>query len=99
MSKDMYYKTYNKMIACKPPKQQTQATKKIGGLAIIDEKLNIQALEVVFDSGEEFEAGDVVYVDNGAAMNHKWYTAVFSVDETEFVLVPMDMVLLAGTPN
>jgi hypothetical protein len=56
-------KTYNKFIATKPiEKQAAKVAKVVAGMSIIDDKLSLLPLEVVFDSGE-FKAGDTIYVD------------------------------------
>ena len=99
MNKDLYFQTFNKQIAVAPPKEVVQSMKKIGGLAIIDEKLSLMELEVLFDAENAFEAGDKVYIHSGSAKNHAWFRAVYTVDGVEFILVPLDCIYLASSPR
>jgi hypothetical protein len=91
-----YVKTFNKQVACKPAKEEAQQVRRIAGMALIDEKLALTPLEVVFDSSGAFDAGDTVYVHGNNARNQPWWKAVFSLDGKEFILVPEEAILLVS---
>jgi hypothetical protein len=89
-------KTYNKFIATKPiEKQSAKVAKVVAGMSIIDDKLSLLPLEVVFNSGE-FKAGDVIYVDGNSTGNQQWSKNVFELDGKSFILVPDTFVLVAN---
>lgn len=95
-----YFKSFNKQIACKPPnKIEQQQSKKVGGLFVVDEKVSLTALEVVFDSDLGFDTGDKIYVHSVNASKHAWLGAKFEAGGIEFILVPVEFVLLAESPQ
>lgn len=91
-----YFKACNNTIAAEPIQEgSTRASRRIAGMELIDERLALQPLTVVFKSGE-FDVGDVIYVDPVNAANMSWSKAVFRVDGKDFILVPEISVLLAN---
>lgn len=86
-------RTMNKVVACTAfPKQHIEKTIK-GGIAMIDKKVNLQELTVVFASDSGFTPGQKVFV-RGDAVSQQWSKEVFTVDGKEFILVPESVVMV-----
>ncbi len=86
--------TFRNVIACSPfPAQHMEKVIK-GGFAMIDKKVQLQELTVVFRSSEpSMNAGDKVWV-RGDTVIQPWAKEVFTVEGKDFILVPANMVLL-----
>ena len=86
-------KTHNNQIATEPFNSEAAIITKMGGMAIIDEKVAITALKVVFASANgKFSVGDVVYVHNDTVNAHKWARARHKIGDVEFILIPEEVV-------
>ncbi len=86
--------TFKNLVACSPfPAQHMEKVIK-GGFAMIDKKVQLQELKVVFNSADpDLEPGDSVWV-RGDTVIQNWAKEVFTVDGKEFILVPASMLLL-----
>jgi small nuclear ribonucleoprotein (snRNP)-like protein len=78
--------TMNKLVACSPfPKLHVEKVVK-RNFALIEQKVSLQELEVVFQ-GENFAPGDRVFV-RGDQVVQAWAKQTFTFDGKEFILVP-----------
>lgn len=86
--------TFKNIVACSPfPAQHMEKVIK-GGFAMVDKKVQLQELAVVFQSADpDVEPGDKVWV-RGDAVTQPWAKEVFTVDGREFILVPAQYLLL-----
>ena len=85
-------RTTNGNIATKPFGEQHLKVSLQKGFATIEQKMTLQALEVVLE-GEGYKPGDVVYV-YADSYGHAWAKNRLVLGELEFILVPKDMVRL-----
>lgn len=87
-----YTKTLNKLVACTPfPKVHSEKVVK-SNFALVEAKVTLQELTVVFQS-ESLAEGTKVYLRGDAIVN-KWVKEVFTVDDKEFILVPESAIQL-----
>lgn len=92
---NMQFHSCNKYIATAPlVRQRAVETKVIAGMEVTNDKLTLVPLTVVFAS-VGYGAGDVIYVDGGAASIDQVAKKVYEVDGVAFILVPDTFVLLA----
>jgi hypothetical protein len=78
--------TKNGLIACSPfPAQHIEKVIK-GGIALIESKVSLQELTVLF-SGNNIAPGDKVYL-RGDAVTNKWAKEQFTLGGQTFILVP-----------
>jgi hypothetical protein len=88
-------KTHNKYVATAPMAQlEERKYKKVGGMSFAEERMALMPLKVVF-SGDEFLVGDTVYINALNAKAHTWAGQVFTINGVEFILVPMDFILMS----
>ncbi len=88
----------NKQTAVKPPQIQAATQRVTHGIAIIDSRVTLMGMEVVFDSAVA-RAGDTIYVHSNVVNSHKWTKEIYDVDGQQFVLVPDDMIVLVNRPK
>jgi len=86
--------TFKNVVACSPfPAQHVEKVVK-GGFAMIDKKVQLQELKVVFHSADpDLEPGDSVWI-RGDAVIQPWAKETFNVDGQDFILVPANYLLL-----
>lgn len=89
-------KTANKYLGVTPFPKPTSEKVIRGGIAMIDKKVHLTELTVVVaDSGEEYVVGQKVWV-RGDLSIQPWAKEVFTIQEKEFVLLPVQHVLVVG---
>lgn len=96
----MFIATQNNLIACSVfPKQHVDTVIK-GGIAMVDKKVQLQVLEVVYPGtlgDTPILAGDSVWVRGDATIN-SWAKEVFEIEPGKpFVLVPANHILIHRT--
>ena len=86
-------RTMNKVVACTP--YTAQAVKKVlkGGIAMIEQKVNLQELTVVLASDSGFTPGQKVFVRGDSAVQN-WSKEVFTVEGKDFILVPETAIMV-----
>lgn len=85
--------TMNKFVACTPfPKQSIEKVMK-GGILMVDKKVNLQELTLVFPTKEGLKAGRKVWVRGDAAVQ-PWVKEVFTINGSEFILVPENFIVV-----
>lgn len=86
-----------KVVATKPVEFQQVKAKVSSGFAMSEQKVSLTKLEVVFEtrgSGEGyFAVGSFVYVRADSYVK-PWAKTVYSVGDTQFILVPVEELLL-----
>lgn len=90
----MKIESVNKVVATEPFKEIAAKQKVTGGIAVIDNKVSLVPLKVVFSS-PLFTAGDIVWVHGDVVSKHRWAKEVYRVNEHEFILVPEEFVMVA----
>lgn len=90
----MKLKAVNKKIAAEPFKPVTTTSKVVNGIAMLETKLTLIGLKVVF-GGDLAPEGSTIYVMADSA-NAKWAKEKYTVEGKEFVLVPEEYVLLVA---
>ncbi len=91
----MNYRAVNKKIATEPFKQVATEGKIKNGIAIIDTKIGMTGLKVVFGSALAPE-GSTVYVMTDVLNKHKWPQEKYTIGDKEFILVPEEMVIIVS---
>lgn len=87
--------TPGKNVAVKPFEDTSSQVKTNRGLALMETKIGLKKLEVVFDNHElGVQAGDQVYVPSDVVNRHAWAKAVYEAQEKSFILVPETFVLV-----
>lgn len=70
-----------------------------GGLAVTEQKRELAVTEIVFDTASGFKKGTKVYLHPGAGFQ-PFNKEIYMVGNTEFVLVPKDVVFaIEGAPR
>lgn len=96
----MNIRTVNRQIACAPPTVTGVTASVKNGVATIGNKFSLKPLKVVFGGGFEesmttaaYRPGDTVYVRSDQE-KVEWYTTVYDIDGTKFILVPVEQLRL-----
>jgi len=86
--------TNKNLVACTPfPKQSVEKVIK-GGIAMIDKKVTLQELSVVFSNLEEgLDFGHKVFI-RGDQVVQPWAKEVFTINGKDFILVPVSAIQL-----
>ncbi len=88
-------RTPNKFVATEVFGDTSTKLKVSHGVAVMETKLELKPLKVVFDNYESgVFAGDTVYVQADAANRHAWAKVVYSAKGKSFILVPEEQILL-----
>jgi len=93
--------TVNGLVACTPFPTRHVEKKRVGGMVLISNTLELQQLEVVFlasgDGCKQFIPGVKVWV-RGDLYTQQWAKDVFTVGDKTFILVPKTMIQLVEEP-
>ncbi len=84
---------FNKKVACKPTAGGGVETSTKKGFATVQNKTQLLRLEVVFGEWQGMPAGSFVYV-RGDSIKLPWGVDVFTVNDKQVILVPVDQIQL-----
>jgi hypothetical protein len=94
--------TRNNLVAAKPFENLTAKIKVEKGFGGIEQKMELVSTEVVFGASFEkgtFVQGDKIWVDGSALSNHVWARRILRVNDTDFILIPIDAIILIEAPD
>lgn len=84
-------------VAVKHKIAQTITTKKVGAMMVVDQKLSLTELEVVYDTDQtsaiKAKSGDLVYVYTNF-LTQPWAKEVIHFEGQDIILVPDQMISL-----
>lgn len=86
-------------VACQPKKQDTIPTKIVAGMKVIDAKLSLVELTVVYSSHYtskfKLNPGDSVFVYATALAGQGWPKEILTIDQsTDFMMVPEEQIFM-----
>ncbi len=89
----MRFSSVNKQLAVEPFTTTATTSRVVNGIAVIDSKITITGLKVVFGS-ERFPTGSTVYLRTDVINKHVWSKEIYTLEDKRFILVPEDAVIL-----